>query len=135
MILIAGIGNIFIGDDGFGSEVARRIGRRPTAAGVRVVDFGIRGLDLAFAPLDDYDTIIIVDAAQRGGVPGTIYLIDPDVNELDSNSTIEAHLLDPMRVLALAHSMGAALKMSASSAANPKVSDPWMGGVWDLVLC
>src|SRR5262249_41478177 len=83
---------------------------RPTAAGVRVVDFGIRGLDLAFALLDDYDTIIIVDAARRGGVPGTIYLIDPDVNELDSNSTIEAHLLDPLRVLALAHSMGAELK-------------------------
>src|SRR5262245_3312019 len=110
MILIAGIGNIFIGDDGFGSEVARRIEQRPMTAAVRVVDFGIRALDFAFALLDGYDTVIIVDATQRGGEPGTIYLIDPDLNELDSNTGVEAHSLDPMRVLALARSMGAELK-------------------------
>jgi hydrogenase maturation protease len=111
MILIAGIGNIFIGDDAFGSEVARRFAQRATAPNVRVVDFGIRGLDLAFALLDRSDVTIIVDATQRGGAPGTIYVIEPDLNELDAlPASVEAHSLDPMRVLALARSMGAQLK-------------------------
>ena len=84
-VLIACIGNIFLGDDGFGVEVARRLANRRLAgrrsAGptlpddVRVVDFGIRGLDLVYALLDGYETAILVDATPRGGEPGTLYLI------------------------------------------------------------
>jgi hydrogenase maturation protease len=78
---------------------------------VRVVDFGIRALDLAFALMDGNDATIIVDATQRGGTPGTIYVIEPDLNELDAvPASLEAHSLDPMRVLALARSMGAPLQ-------------------------
>src|SRR5690348_18485873 len=77
-ILIAGIGNIFLGDDAFGVEVAQRLARRPLPEGVRVVDFGIRGLDLAYALLDGYEAVILVDAAPRGGPPGTLYVLEPE---------------------------------------------------------
>ena len=82
-ILVAGIGNIFLGDDAFGSEVARRLLLKPWPAGVRVEDFGIRGFDLTFALMDGYDAVILVDATPRGGVPGTLYTIEPDLSELD----------------------------------------------------
>ena len=77
-ILIAGIGNIFLGDDAFGVEVVQRLARRPLPEEVRVVDFGIRGLDLTYALLDGYETVILVDAAPRGGPPGTLYVLEPD---------------------------------------------------------
>ena len=77
-ILIAGIGNIFLGDDGFGSEVARLLSQHPTQSGVHVKDFGIRGLDLAYALLEDFDAVVLVDTTQRGGPPGTLYVIEPE---------------------------------------------------------
>ena len=78
-ILIAGIGNIFLGDDAFGVEVVRELVQRQWPPEVCVVDFGIRGFDLACALAGDYDAAILVDAAQRGGPPGTLYVIEPDV--------------------------------------------------------
>ena len=77
-ILVAGIGNIFLGDDAFGVEVAQRLLRRPQPDGVRVVDFGIRGLDLTYALLDGWDVAILVDAAPRGEPPGTLSVIEPE---------------------------------------------------------
>ena len=68
-ILIACVGNIFLGDDAFGVEVARRLAERPLPEEVRVTDFGIRGLDLAYALLDDFEAVLLVDAAPRGGRP------------------------------------------------------------------
>jgi hydrogenase maturation protease len=111
-ILIAGIGNIFCGDDAFGSEVARRMMGRPVPDGVRVADFGIRGLDLAYALLDEMDVAILVDALPRGGVPGTLYVIEPEpVAEAECEANhesplIEGHAMDPVRVLRLAAAMG-----------------------------
>jgi hydrogenase maturation protease len=107
-ILIAGIGNIFLGDDGFGSQVAWLLSQRPAQSGVHVNDFGIRGLDLAYALLDDYDAAILVDTAQRGGPPGTLYVIEPEP-EPDTAAaapSIDAHSLDPAKVLRLARSLG-----------------------------
>ena len=78
-ILIAGIGNIFHGDDAFGVEVAQRLSQKQLPAGVTVIDFGIRGFDLAFALLDGYETYILVDVVQRGQPPGTLYLIEPEI--------------------------------------------------------
>ena len=92
-ILIAGIGNIFLGDDAFGSEVARRLELRTWPEGVRVVDFGIRGLDLAYALLDGHDLTILIDATPRGGRPGTLYVIEPDlsvVDEAGQNGTLSS---------------------------------------------
>ncbi len=109
-ILVAGIGNIFLGDDAFGSEVARRLQRRPLPPDVSVVDFGIRGFDLAYALLDGYEVTILVDATPRGQLPGTIYTIEPDLSELDGlsaqNLMVETHGMNPMKVLAMVKSMG-----------------------------
>jgi hydrogenase maturation protease len=109
-ILIAGIGNIFFGDDAFGSEVARRMMGQDLPDGVRVVDFGIRGLDLAYALLDDPDATILVDALPRGGSPGTLYVIEPDLEggevPTQDDPLVEAHAMDPMRVLRMVAAMG-----------------------------
>jgi len=108
-VLVACIGNIFRGDDAFGVEVAKRLIVRDLPEEVRVVDFGIRGLDLAFALLDGADLTIFVDAASRGGAPGTIYTIEPDLNELwssDAPVVIETHELHPLNVLRMVKSMG-----------------------------
>jgi hydrogenase maturation protease len=108
-ILIAGIGNIFFGDDAFGVEVARQLSQRPLPEGVSVVDFGIRGLDLTYALLDDYSVVILVDAVQRGGQPGTLYVIEPTLDRTTdamSGFLVEAHAMDPVRVFRLASILG-----------------------------
>lgn len=108
-ILIAGIGNIFLGDDGFGCAVAERLARRPLPDGVRVSDFGIRGFDLAYALMDGYDATILIDAVSRGGEPGALYAIEPDMDELNEPKAqamvVEAHTMDPMHALGLVKSM------------------------------
>ena len=107
-VLVAGIGNIFFGDDAFGVSVARRFAERAMPTGVTVRDFGIRGLDLAYALQDDYDVAILVDAMPHGGEPGTLCVIEPDLDThaTDSRIGVEAHGLDPVRVLRLARSIG-----------------------------
>ncbi len=110
-ILIAGIGNIFLGDDAFGSEVARRMASRALPEGVRVTDFGIRGIDLTYALIDDFDAAILVDATPRGGTPGTLYVIEcePKESALDTSAAhpvIDAHSMDPVKVLRLASAIG-----------------------------
>ncbi len=113
-ILVAGIGNIFLGDDAFGSEVARRLLARTQPVEVRVVDFGIRGFDLVYALLDGYEVTIFVDATPRGGKPGTLYTIEPDLGELDKmdaqDAMIEPHGMNPLKVLAMAKAMGGEFK-------------------------
>jgi len=109
-VLVAGIGNIFHGDDAFGVEVAQRLLTRPKPAGVAVVDFGIRGFDLAFALLDGYELSILVDVVERGELPGTLYVIEPDIERIGdaklSGAARNAHGMDPVRVLQLAKEMG-----------------------------
>ena len=103
-VLVAGIGNVFLGDDGFGVELARRLADRPLPAGAEVVDFGIRGMDLAYALLDGYDAAVLLDATPRGEPPGTLYVIEPDVQAIDVAP--EAHGMDPATVLALVRTLG-----------------------------
>jgi hydrogenase maturation protease len=83
-VLVAGIGNIFLGDDGFGVEVAARLARVELPDGVRVVDYGIRGMHLAYDLANGYDAAILIDATPRGGEPGTIYVIEPGPAESES---------------------------------------------------
>ena len=113
-ILIAGIGNIFLGDDGFGVEVVRRLAARKLPAEVRVADFGIRGFDLAYALQDGYKTTILVDAFPHGQKPGTISVLDPDLNDIGSDEVpqagVDTHGMNPLNVLRMAASMGAPLK-------------------------
>jgi hydrogenase maturation protease len=96
-VLVAGIGNVFLGDDGFGVEVAQRLIGRGPREGVRVVDFGIRGLDLAYA-LEEHEAAILVDATPRGRAPGTLYVLEPLVGAAEAG--IDAHSMTPERVLA-----------------------------------
>jgi hydrogenase maturation protease len=122
-ILIAGVGNIFFGDDAFGVEVAQRLLRRELPDEVRVVDFGIRGLDLTYALLDGYETVILVDAAPRGGQPGTLYLLEPAKPETDGNGMlIETHYLDPVKVLQLAAAMGGQIERLLVVGCEPAAS-------------
>jgi hydrogenase maturation protease len=104
-ILIAGVGNIFLGDDGFGVEVAQSLSKRQLPETVTVKDFGIRGFDLAYALLDPWDGVMIVDALPRGEAPGTLYVIEPDRSAAGAVD-INPHGMDPVRVLNLAASMG-----------------------------
>jgi hydrogenase maturation protease len=103
-ILVAGIGNVFLGDDGFGVALADRLARRTLPAGVEVVDYGIRGMDLAYAMQDGYDAVVLLDATPRGEAPGTLYVIEPE-DEGDGQE-LEAHGMDPVKVLALARVLG-----------------------------
>lgn len=110
-ILIAGIGNIFQGDDAFGCEVARRLAMRPLPAGARVVDFGIRGIDLAYALLDNPDLTIFIDATPQGGRPGTLYTMEPDMDSIEETDAemLDTHSMQPLRVLRMVKAMGGRL--------------------------
>jgi hydrogenase maturation protease len=106
-VLIACVGNIFLGDDGFGVEVARSLSKRQLPEGVSVKDYGIRGFDLAYALLDPWDLVIIVDTLSRGEAAGTLYVIEPELNGPASAKTdLNPHGMDPVRVLSLAATMG-----------------------------
>ena len=106
-ILVAGIGNIFLGDDGFGVEAVRRLAARALPETVRVVDFGIRGFDLVYALQDGYETTILVDAYPHGQKPGTVSVIEPDLDELDRATAdfVQPHAMNPMNVLRMAKAM------------------------------
>jgi hydrogenase maturation protease len=113
-ILVAGIGNIFRGDDAFGVEVVRRLASLKLPERVRVADFGIRGFDLAYALQDGYETTILVDACPHGEAPGTLYVIEPDLKVCDDQDTphpvIEAHAMNPVSVLRMARAMNIEIK-------------------------
>jgi hydrogenase maturation protease len=128
-ILIAGIGNIFHGDDAFGVCVASKLAATPLGENVRVVDYGVRGVDLAFALLDGYSLTILVDTVSRGSEPGTIYAIEPDLENLSDGDFEGAHGLDPARVLAMARRFGAALGRVLIVGCEPKSLDGGSGAI------
>jgi hydrogenase maturation protease len=107
-ILVAGIGNIFLGDDGFGCEVARALATMDVSREAKVIDYGIRGIDLAYALIEPYDVVIFVDAIARGGRPGSVYLLQPVNSEkdLDGGTALDPHAMDPMHLMAMARSLG-----------------------------
>ena len=102
-ILVAGIGNTWLHDDGFGSEVAKLLGERELPDGVHVIDFGTSGLDLAYEVMRGYDGLILVDASRQGEPPGTLYVMEADVDEIDGSvedgQMLDPHGMDPHTVL------------------------------------
>jgi hydrogenase maturation protease len=110
-ILVAGIGNIFLGDDAFGVEAVHRLMNRDLPAEARVVDFGIRGLDLAYALKDSYDITILIDAFPHGQAPGTVSVVEPNTNEISEapDSPVDAHSMHPLNVLRMAAAMNGSL--------------------------
>jgi hydrogenase maturation protease len=125
-VLIAGIGNIFQGDDGFGVAVARKLADAELPESVRVMDTGIRGIDLCFGLLDGYEMTILIDATRRGGEPGTLYTIEINPEEIPGGVDMElpnSHGLNPMCVLAMARRMGARFGRILMVGCEPLVVD------------
>ncbi|MGH3002480.1 MAG: hydrogenase maturation protease [Gaiellaceae bacterium] len=126
-VLVAGIGNIFLGDDGFGCEVAKRLADQPMPDGVDVVDYGIRGFDLAYALASGYEAAVLIDAAPLGERPGTLAVVEPPADE--DAADIDTHGMDPVRVLRLARELGGNPERTLVLACEPAhVADPDAGG-------
>jgi hydrogenase maturation protease len=108
-VLIAGVGNVFLGDDGFGVETVRRLAVHSLPETVEVVDFGVRGVHLAYQLLDGYQALILVDATARGGVPGTVYLIEAAAEPVETAEfpALDGHRMGPDAVLALLTTLSA----------------------------
>jgi hydrogenase maturation protease len=110
-ILIAGVGNAWLRDDGFGGEVARRLEQRSLPEGVVVMDAGTGGLDLAYEVMRGYDALVILDVSRQGGEPGTLYVMEPDEESvsggIEDGEVINPHGMDPQTVLRFVKSIGA----------------------------
>jgi hydrogenase maturation protease len=102
-ILVAGIGNAWLRDDGFGGEVAKLLGERELPAGVHVIDFGTGGLDLAYEVMRGYDALILIDVSRQGGPPGTLYVMEAQPEDVDGQiedgQMLDPHGMDPETVL------------------------------------
>ena len=107
-VLVAGIGNLFLTDDGFGSEVARRLAAAPPPGDVKVVDYGIRGMHLAYDLLDGYDALVVVDAMPAGGAPGDLSVLEVGEDDLGEGE-LDAHGMAPVAVLAGLGRLGGSL--------------------------
>lgn len=131
-ILIAGVGNIFHGDDAFGSEVARRLAQTPLPSEVRVIDFGIRGHDLAFALQDGYEMVLLIDVARQRRPPGTLSVIEPDLSQLRREATeasIDTHVMHPIRILRLLQAQGSKVPPVWLVACEPATFGPEEGHI------
>jgi hydrogenase maturation protease len=110
-ILVAGVGNAWLRDDGFGSEVARRLNQGELPAGVSVMDAGTGGLDLAYEVMRGYDALVILDVSRQGGQPGTLYVMEPEEESvpaaIEDGDVINPHAMDPQTVLRFVKSAGA----------------------------
>jgi hydrogenase maturation protease len=128
-VLVAGVGNIFLGDDAFGVEVVQRLAGRDLPEGVRVDDFGIRGLDLTYALLEGYEAVILVDALPRGGPPGTLYVLaptpDPPPEAEGAGLLVETHGMDPVKVLRLVAAMGGRVDRLLVVGCEPEPPGEW----------
>jgi hydrogenase maturation protease len=130
-ILVAGVGNVFRGDDGFGGEVVRRVAGRVMPDGVRVVDFGTRGHDLAYALMDGYDAVILVDATRRRGLPGTLYTLEPTPDDFAAGP-VETHGVDLPAVFRLVAAMGGTLPLLRLVGCEPAELGPDDEGAFGL---
>jgi len=117
-VLVAGIGNVFLGDDGFGVALVERLAERPLPPGVEAVDFGIRGMDLAYALGDGWSAVVLLDAAPTGQPPGTLTVIEPEPAAVEPS--LDAHGMDPVQVLALAKTLGGPLPRMLVVACAPE---------------
>lgn len=136
-VLVAGIGNVFLGDDGFGVEVVNRLAGEPQPDGVKVEDFGIRGLHLAYELLEGYDSTILIDASPRGGAPGDLYVVEIGADDLppvptsdqlvEQGAVLDAHGMDPAQVLGLLEMLGGTPGRMLVLGCEPAVIEERMG--------
>jgi hydrogenase maturation protease len=125
-VLVAGVGNIFLGDDGFGCEVARRLGEQPVPDGVRVRDYGIGGLHLAYDLVDGCELLVLVDAAPRGRSPGDLTLLEVDEEHVGAGG-LDTHAMDPAIVLGTVAQLGGVLPRTLVVACEPAVIEEHIG--------
>jgi hydrogenase maturation protease len=128
--LIAGVGNIFLTDDGFGPAVLEQVAGRTWPAGVTATDFGIRGVHLAYELLDGYDVLVVVDAAPRGLAAGTVSLIEVDpatADEPTDGPLLDAHGMEPVAVLRSLSSLGGSVSRVFVVACEPVDTGEGMG--------
>jgi hydrogenase maturation protease len=126
-VLVAGIGNVFFGDDGFGVEVARRLAAGSLPPGVEVEDFGIRALHLAYRLLEPPGLLVLVDALRRGGAPGTLYVIYPELEDAPGEPIADGHTVDVASVLAGVRALGGVLPAVRVVGCEPEVLDAGIG--------
>ena len=135
-VLVAGIGNIFLGDDGFGVEVANRLADRALPDGVRAADFGIRGVHLAYELLDGYDALVLVDAVPMGEPPGTVAIIEPELEPRGGDCgaaddrpapILDAHSMNPAVVLGMLSSLGGRVDRVLVVGCQPSVIEEGIG--------
>ena len=137
-ILVAGVGNIFLSDDAFGCEVVRRLAEHPMPEGVSVADFGIKGVHLAYELLEGYDAVIIVDAAPCGGTPGDLYLIEPQLDEVEESplvqaategesALVDAHGLEPDAIFGMLKALGGNVRRALVVGCEPETVEDGMG--------
>ncbi|WP_327146006.1 hydrogenase maturation protease [Nocardia sp. NBC_01327] len=124
-VLVAGIGNIFLGDDGFGPEVVRRLPQHPDTA-VRVVDYGIRGMHLAYDLLDPWAALILIDAIPNHGAPGAIRIFAPEPHASGA-AQLDAHAMNPEAVFASVRALGGQLPRTVVVGCQVESVDERMG--------
>lgn len=125
-VLVAGVGNIFLGDDAFGVEVVQFLAKRAVPENVSVVDFGIRSYDLAYALMEPWELVILVDAVSRGDEPGTVYVIEPELpqpGESPDEFAFDAHSMNPVSVLQLAEKLGGKFARTLVVGCEPASTD------------
>jgi hydrogenase maturation protease len=139
-ILVAGIGNIFLGDDGFGSEVLRQLPGRLVSESVRVTDYGIGGMHLAYDLLEEWDALVLVDALPNRGSPGTVHVFEADHRSLAPTPGLDAHSMDPAAVFASLNALGGVAPRTivvgcevADTADGMGLSEPVQAAVPDAV--
>jgi hydrogenase maturation protease len=126
-ILVAGVGNVFLSDDAFGVEVVRLLVERPQPPGVQIRDYGIRGVHLVYELLDGYDLFVLVDAAPRGEVPGTVSVLEVELPSPEAQPVIDAHSLTPDAIFGLLSSLGGHSGRNLVVACEPAEVDAGMG--------
>ena len=126
-ILVAGVGNVFLRDDAFGVEVVKLLAERPQPPGVQIKDYGIRGVHLVYELLDGYDLFVLVDAAPRGEVPGTVSVLEVELPSPEAQPVIDAHSLTPDAIFGLLSSLGGQTGRNLVVACEPAEVDAGMG--------
>jgi hydrogenase maturation protease len=136
-ILVAGIGNTWLRDDGFGGEVVKRLATRALPAGVTVLDFGTGGLDLAYEVMRGYDALVLVDVSRQGEAPGTLYVMEADEAEvaagIEDGEVIDPHAMDPASVLRFVKAVGGWPGRVVVVACEPGVVDEMGIGLTDVI--
>jgi hydrogenase maturation protease len=126
-ILVAGVGNAWLRDDGFGGEVAKRMQAMELPAGMSVADFGTGGLDLAYEVMRGYDALILIDASSQGETPGTLYVMETDEQDVDGSiadgDVLDPHAMDPGSVLRFVRYVGGWPGRVAVIACEPEIAE------------